>query len=159
GSVRGVASLCGKALAEFRSRVFAGEDEEIVKGGDGPPQLDIREPLIQAVEQSGAARPDGFHQQFPARIARHGRSKRPEKAVRTVSGSEITGVDGLSWNGGSRWRSAGRVSAPDSWSSEFAVCRYCRALGRSAICSAPSEFMALSRSMQCSNSRTFPGHS
>jgi hypothetical protein len=57
-----VAGLGSEARAEFPGRVLAGEDEQIVKRGDGTPQGDSRQALIQAMEDIGCARAERLKQ-------------------------------------------------------------------------------------------------
>ncbi len=66
----GVAGLGGEAGAEFRGGVLAGQHEQIVECGDGAPQGDARQALIQAMEEIGGARTERLGEQAPPGIGR-----------------------------------------------------------------------------------------
>ncbi len=75
----GVAGLSGEACAELRRGVFAGEDEEIVEGGDGAAQRNVRQPLVQAVKEV-----EGAREEAAPGIGRDRLTPRAEVAVRPV---------------------------------------------------------------------------
>src|SRR5947208_3889292 len=85
GFGRGVARLVGETAPEIRSRVLAGEHEQIMKRRDLATEPDGRQPLIQSMEEVRAAWNNGLLEQKSAAVAWESFTPGAQEAMRPVA--------------------------------------------------------------------------